>query len=122
MGSFSWPLTTGDTEKIRCLPGTATPASNWKEPLSPGQNNAGPGDSKRNIPSLAAHHGLQILVLVAVATSAAAAIYLTQRRRYRTSSHSISHEPAEADLPAVLSTAFASWGLGLLGVAVVLTP
>jgi uncharacterized membrane protein YfcA len=67
------------------------------------------------------HHGLPILALFAVAVTAAAAIYLTQRRRYSTSSHGISHERVNADIGAVLWTASAGIALGALGIAVVLT-
>jgi hypothetical protein len=66
------------------------------------------------------HHGFPILLLFAVSSGAALAIYLTQRRRYLASSHGIVHERADADAPAVLWTAFAGVALGALGIAVVL--
>lgn len=67
------------------------------------------------------HHGFPILVLFAVAIAAAAGIYLTQRRRYRTSSRGISEEKVNAEPTAVLWTAFAAVTLGVLGITVVLT-
>lgn len=66
------------------------------------------------------HHGFPILTLFAVAVAAAAAIYLTQRRRYNTSSHGISQEKVDAEIPAVLWTASAGVLLGGLGILVVL--
>jgi Domain of unknown function (DUF202) len=66
------------------------------------------------------HHGFPILLLFAVSAGAALAIYLTQRRRYLASSNGIVHERADADVPAVLWTAFAGVALGALGIAVVL--
>lgn len=54
------------------------------------------------------HHSVPVLLLIAVAASAAAAIHLTHRRRYRASSHGISREAAAANVPAVLWTASAS--------------
>lgn len=65
-------------------------------------------------------HGLPILFLFAVSASAALAIYLTQRRRYSARSHGIAGESVEADVSAVLWTAFAGVALGILGIAVVL--
>lgn len=67
------------------------------------------------------HHGLPVLALFAVAVGAAAAIYLTQRRRYSTSSYGIAQEKLNAEITAVLWTAFAAIVLGILGIAVVLT-
>jgi uncharacterized membrane protein YfcA len=67
------------------------------------------------------HHGLPILALFAVAVTAAAAIYFTQRRRYSTSSHGILQEKVSAEIAAVLWTAFAGVVLGILGIAVVLS-
>ncbi|MGK3957584.1 DUF202 domain-containing protein [Arthrobacter sp. R4] len=67
------------------------------------------------------HHGFPILALFAVAIAAAVGIYLTQRRRYKTSSHGISEEKVSAETSAVLWTAFAAVALGGLGIAVVLT-
>jgi uncharacterized membrane protein YfcA len=67
------------------------------------------------------HHGLPILALFTVATTAAAAIYLTQRRRYETSSYGICQEKVNAEIAAVLWTAFAGVVLGVLGIAVVIT-
>ena len=64
------------------------------------------------------HHGFPILTLFAVAV--AAAIYLTQRRRYNASSHGISQEKVDAEIPAVLCTASAGVVLGALGILVVL--
>lgn len=66
------------------------------------------------------HHGLPILALFAVAVAAAAAIYLTQRRRYSASSHGITQERGNAEIGAVLWTAFAGIALGVLGLAIVL--
>lgn len=66
------------------------------------------------------HHGLPILLLFAVSAGAALAIYLTQRRRYRSSARGIREEKADADTSAVLWTAFAGIVLGALGIAVVL--
>ncbi|WP_354149273.1 hypothetical protein [Arthrobacter sp. 754] len=66
------------------------------------------------------HHGLPILLLFAVSAGAAAAIYLTQRRRYRASARGIRQEKVDADTSAVLWTAFAGIALGALGIAVVL--
>lgn len=65
-------------------------------------------------------HGLPILALFAVAVTAAGAIYLTQRRRYRASSHGIATERLGADVAAVLWTSLACVTLGGLGIAVVL--
>jgi hypothetical protein len=67
------------------------------------------------------HHGLPILALFAVAVTAAAAIYLTQRRRYCTSSYGILQENVSAEITAVLWTAFAAILLATLGIAVVLS-
>jgi uncharacterized membrane protein YfcA len=67
------------------------------------------------------HHGLPILALFAVAVTAAAAIYFTQRRRYSASSHGILQEKVSAEIAAVLWTAFAGVVLGILGIAVVLS-
>ncbi|WP_427008724.1 DUF202 domain-containing protein [Pseudarthrobacter sp. H2] len=66
------------------------------------------------------HHGLPILLLVAISAAAAGAIYLTQRRRYSSSSRGIAQECFEADASAVLWTAFAGVALGGLGIVVVL--
>lgn len=66
------------------------------------------------------HYGLSILLLVAVSVTAAGAICLTQRRRYRTSARGITQECIGADAAAVLLTAFAGLSLGGLGVTVVL--
>ncbi|MEV7573414.1 DUF202 domain-containing protein [Arthrobacter nitrophenolicus] len=65
-------------------------------------------------------HGFPILLLFAVSSAAALAIYLTQRRRYSTSSHGIARENVDADITAVLWTAFAGVVLGGLGIGVVL--
>lgn len=65
-------------------------------------------------------HGSPVLLLFAVSAGAAAAIYLTQRRRYRASSHGISREKVDADITAVLWTAFAGVVLGGLGIGVVI--
>ncbi|KRE65477.1 MULTISPECIES: DUF202 domain-containing protein [Micrococcaceae] len=67
------------------------------------------------------HHGFPVLTLFAIAVAAAAAIYLTQRRRYNSSSHGISRETVNAEMPAVLWTASAGVMLGVLGILVVLT-
>jgi uncharacterized membrane protein YfcA len=66
------------------------------------------------------HHGLPILALFAIAVAAAAAIYFTQRSRYSTSSQGIFQERVNAEVGAVLWTAFAGIMLGVLGIAVVL--
>lgn len=66
-------------------------------------------------------YGPPILMLPAVSGGAALAIYLTQRRRYRARSHGLAGESIEADLSAVLWTAFAGVVLGALGVVVVVT-
>ncbi|MCP9001789.1 DUF202 domain-containing protein [Pseudarthrobacter sp. RMG13] len=66
------------------------------------------------------HHGFPILLLFAVSVAAAAAIYLTQRRRYGASARGISREKVDADTSAVLWTAFAGVALGALGIGVVL--
>ena len=65
-------------------------------------------------------HGLPILLLFAVSAGAAAAIYVTQRRRYSASSRGIQEENVDADITAVLWTAFACMALGGLGIGVVL--
>lgn len=65
-------------------------------------------------------HGLPILLLFAVSAGAAAGIYFTQRRRYSVSSHGIHKENVDADITAVLWTAFAGVVLGGLGIGVVL--
>lgn len=65
-------------------------------------------------------HGLSILVLFAVSAGAAAGIYVTQRRRYSVSSQGIRTEMHDADITAVLWTAFAGVVLGGLGIGVVL--
>jgi hypothetical protein len=64
-------------------------------------------------------YGPPILMLLAVSGGAALAIYLTQRRRYRARSHGLAGESIEADLSAVLWTAFAGVVLGALGIVVV---
>jgi hypothetical protein len=65
------------------------------------------------------HHGLPILILFAVACAAAATIYLTQRRRYRTSIGGILSGKVEADINAVLWTALTIVALGALGIGVI---
>ena len=65
-------------------------------------------------------HGLPILLLFTVAAGAAAGIYFTQRRRYRASSSGIARENVDADITAVLWTAWAGVALGGLGIGVVL--
>ncbi|WP_091424558.1 DUF202 domain-containing protein [Arthrobacter sp. OV608] len=65
-------------------------------------------------------HGLPILLLFAVSSSAALAIYVTQRRHYSASSSGIARENVDADITAVLWTAFAGVALGGLGIVVVL--
>lgn len=64
-------------------------------------------------------YGPPILMLLTVSGGAALAIYLTQRRRYRARAHGLAGESIEADLPAVLWTAFAGVALGALGIVVV---
>ncbi|MDQ0618413.1 hypothetical protein QFZ33_002437 [Arthrobacter globiformis] len=66
-------------------------------------------------------HGFPILLLLGVAVAAAAAIYFTQRQRYRSSCNGISRERIDADITAVASTAFAAVTLGALGIGIVLT-
>jgi uncharacterized membrane protein YfcA len=66
------------------------------------------------------HHGFPILLLFGVSSAAAAAIYVTQRRRYSASSQGIRRESVDADASAVLWTAFAGVALGALGIGVVL--
>ncbi len=66
-------------------------------------------------------HGLPILLLFAVSAGAALAIYVTQRRRYGAKSHGVSREHMDADVTAVLWTAFTGIALGALGIGVVLT-
>lgn len=66
------------------------------------------------------HHGLPILLLFAVSAGAALAIYLTQRRRYGAKSHGVSREHVDADITAVIWTAFTGIALGVLGIGVVL--
>ncbi|NUP59240.1 MAG: DUF202 domain-containing protein [Pseudarthrobacter sp.] len=66
-------------------------------------------------------YGLPILMLFAVSAGAALAIYLTQRSRYRARAQGLAGESVEADISAVLWTAFAGVALGVLGVVVVLT-
>lgn len=65
-------------------------------------------------------HGLPILLLFAVSSGAALAIYGTQRRRYRASSRGIDEENTDADVTSVLWTGFAAVVLGGLGIGVVL--
>ncbi|GAB5077614.1 DUF202 domain-containing protein [Arthrobacter sp. AD-310] len=65
-------------------------------------------------------HGLPILLLFGVSAAAALTIYLTQRRRYGTRARGIHEEQVDADVGAVLWTAFAGVALGGLGVGVVL--
>lgn len=65
-------------------------------------------------------HGLPILLLFAVSAVAAGAIYVTQRRRYSARSRGIARENVDADITAVLWTAFAVVALGGLGIGVVL--
>ncbi len=66
------------------------------------------------------HHGLPILALFTVAVTAAAAIYLTQRLRSSTNSYGNQQEKVNAEIVAVLWTAFAGVVLGILGIAVAL--
>jgi MFS superfamily sulfate permease-like transporter len=65
------------------------------------------------------HHGPPILILFAVASAAAATIYLTQRRRYRTSVSGISGGKVNADVNAVLWTALTIVALDALGIMVI---
>ncbi|HJW00923.1 MAG TPA: DUF202 domain-containing protein [Arthrobacter sp.] len=65
-------------------------------------------------------HGLPILMLFGVSAATAAAIYFTQRQRYRARARGIVRESMEVDTSAVLWTAFAGIALGGLGVVVVL--
>ena len=66
------------------------------------------------------HHGVFVLVLLAVAVSAGAGIYLTQRTRYRRSSTGIYTEQITADTAGVLSIAAATATVGGLRIYVVL--
>lgn len=66
------------------------------------------------------HHGTFVLVLFAVAVSAGAAIYLTQRARYTRSSSGIAAERLAADVLGVFSLSSATTVLGMLGIYVVL--
>ena len=68
------------------------------------------------------HHGAFVLVLFAIAVSAAAAIYLTQRARYTGSSTGITTERVAADVLGVFSLSSATVVLGTLGIYVVLVP
>ncbi|WP_247046345.1 DUF202 domain-containing protein [Arthrobacter rhizosphaerae] len=65
-------------------------------------------------------HGFPVLMLFVVAIATAAAIYLTQRRRYSTNSYGITQEKVDAEIPAVLWTASAGVALGALGIVVVI--
>jgi uncharacterized membrane protein YfcA len=65
-------------------------------------------------------HGLPILLLFAVSSAAALGIYFTQRRRYSARARGLAKERLDADIPAVLWTAFAGVALGVLGIGVVL--
>ncbi|MCO4262518.1 hypothetical protein NG697_06190 [Pseudarthrobacter sp. MDT3-26] len=65
------------------------------------------------------HHGMPILLLLAVAIAAAGAIYLTQRRRYNASASGLTRESLDANTSAILWTAFAGISLGGLGITVV---
>jgi hypothetical protein len=66
------------------------------------------------------HHGVFVLLLFAVAVSAGAAIYLTQRARYTRSSSGIATEQVAADVLGVLGLAAAAIALGVLGMYAVL--
>ncbi|MHC6594171.1 DUF202 domain-containing protein [Arthrobacter sp. C152] len=66
-------------------------------------------------------YGAPILMLFAVSAGTALGIYLTQRSRYRHRAHGLAGESIEADVSAVLLTAFAGVALGGLGIVVVLT-
>lgn len=66
------------------------------------------------------HHGFPILLLFAAATGAAAAIYLTQSRRYSASSRGIKRGVVSPDIGGVFSTAFVGFALGGLGIGIVL--
>ena len=66
------------------------------------------------------HRGFPILMLFVIAITTAAAIYLTQRRRYSTTSSGITQEKVDAEIPAVIWTASAGVVLGALGILVVL--
>lgn len=61
------------------------------------------------------HHGMPILLLVSVSLAAAAAICLTQRRRYSSSAHGLKEDNIAADIAAVLWTGFMAFILGGLG-------
>lgn len=65
-------------------------------------------------------YGFPILLLFAVAVTAAGTIYLTQRRRYSARAQGIARENFDADTTAVLWTAVAGVALGVLGIGVVL--
>jgi MFS superfamily sulfate permease-like transporter len=64
------------------------------------------------------HHGLPVLALVTVAVTAAAVIYFTQRSRHGASTHGISNESVDAQVPAIIWTACAAVAIGGLGIAV----
>lgn len=66
------------------------------------------------------HHGHFVLALFALAAGTGAAIYLTQRTRYRRSSSGITSEEVDADAPGILGLASATAALGTLGLYVVL--
>ena len=65
-------------------------------------------------------HGLPILLLFGISAAAALAIYATQRHRYSARSRGLSREKLDADITAVLWTAFAGVARGVLGIGVVL--
>jgi hypothetical protein len=66
------------------------------------------------------HYGVPILALVVLAVAGAAAIYLTQRRRYGVRARGIAQNQLHADVAAVLWTTGAVMVLGVLCLGVVL--
>lgn len=67
------------------------------------------------------HHGPPVLLLVGVSMVTAAAIYLTQRHRYRASVHGITTGAVGANISPVVWTGLASVTTGIVGVCIVLT-
>ena len=77
------------------------------------------GDGQRHLPTLASAPRTARFWRCSRSLSAAAAIYFTQRRRYSASTHGISNDRVDAEVPAVLWTACAAVAIGGLGIAVV---
>ena len=66
------------------------------------------------------HHGLPVLMPLAISTVAATVICFTQRHRYRTSSRGIMSEKISTATFAVLWTAITAIALGASGMGLVL--